>query len=84
MYTILYYFRNRLHYTSSHKLLLAFPDFQALSILIRSFLMLFVTMPVYLSPSSSAHFLKQVSQIPGGYSVKATFFTGRFLQQVLC
>lgn len=46
--------------------------------------MLFVTMPVYLSPSSSAHFLKQVSQIPGGYSVKATFFTGRFLQQVLC
>lgn len=85
MYKILYYFRNGLRYNGSHKLVLAFPDFQALSILLRSFLlMLFVTMLVYLSPSNSAHFSKQVSQIPRGYSVKATFFSGRFLQQVLC
>lgn len=42
------------------------------------FLMLFITTLVYLSPSNSAHFSKQVSQIPSGYSVKAAFFAGRF------
>jgi len=37
MHKIPYYFRNGLHYNGSHKLVLAFPDFQALSILLRSF-----------------------------------------------
>lgn len=40
--------------------------------------MLFITILIYLSPSNSAHFSKQVSQTPGAYSDQTIVFSGDF------
>lgn len=41
--------------------------------------MLFITILTYLSPSNSAHFSKQDSQMPGAYSDQTIVFSGDFM-----
>lgn len=45
--------------------------------------MLFITILVYLSPSNSAHFSKQVPQSPSAYSVQTIVFAGDFYSRII-
>lgn len=45
--------------------------------------MLFITILTYLSPSNSAHFSKQDSQMPGAYSDQTIVFSGDFYSYII-